>query len=170
VAGNLILCGDSAGASLCASVSHWLRSQDVPSPIRAQVLIYPVLGTDTNAESCINHAQAPMLTLDEVKFYMKARVSEEIPISDVSFAALHDTDYSSLPKTLVVSAECDPLSDDGKLYCQLISKAGGYAQWICEPGLVHGYLRARHSSEKAKASFKTITEQLSNFATELAKS
>jgi len=168
VVGKLILCGDSAGASLCASVSHWLRTQSASSPIKAQVLIYPALGTDTNTESCINHAQAPMLTLDEVKYYMKVRVLEKVPNNDASFAVLHDTDYSNLPKTLVVSAECDPLCDDGKLYCHAIAKAGGDAQWICEPGLVHGYLRARHSSEKAKASFRIITEQLSSFASEPA--
>jgi len=134
----------------------------------AQVLIYPALGTYTNTDSCRNHAHAPMLTLDDVKFYMNVRLSGALPTDDVSFAPLHDVDFADLPNTLVVSAECDPLCDDGKLYCAAITRAGGNARWVCEPGLVHGYLRARHTSKRAKASFQMITDHLKNYAIDMA--
>ncbi len=161
---KLVLCGDSAGASLCASVSHQLRSGDALSPVKAQVLIYPALGTETDTASCLYHANAPMLTLEDVNFYMAIRVSGDVPTDDASFAVLNDTDLTQLPVTLVVSAECDPLCDDGKLYCDAITQAGGNASCVVEPGLVHGYLRARHSSSRAKASFNRITDQLIKFA------
>ena len=52
---------------------------------------------------------------------------------------LADADFSSLPPTVVVTAECDPLSSDGEAYRDRICAAGGKAWWFEEPGLVHGF-------------------------------
>jgi len=160
----LLLCGDSAGGNLCAAVAHWLRSNNEPSPVYGQVLIYPELGGDHTVGSYIEHAHAPQLPRDEVEYYLNVRVDGSPPVNDVSFAPLQDKNFSNLPITLVLSAACDPLSDDGRLYCDAINRAGGSAQWRNETGLVHGYLRARHNSSRAQASFKVITDQLSEFA------
>ena len=54
------------------------------------------------------------------------------------------------------SAEFDPLCDDGANYCARIREEGGNAEWHLELGLVHGYLRARHISQKASKSFERI--------------
>ena len=70
-------------------------------------------------------------------------------------------DFSDLPPTIAITAECDPLSDDGKLYCDKIIAAGGKAMHIEEPGLVHGYLRARHKVARAGASFARILSAIS---------
>ncbi len=160
----LLLCGDSAGGNLCAAVSHRLRSTEKPSPVFAQVLIYPALGGDPDTGSYLVHANAPQFTRDDVLFYLRVRVDGSPPTNDVSYAPLHDDNFANLPKTFAVSAECDPVADDGRLYCEAIRKAGGNATWRNEAGLVHGYLRARHTSSRAKASFKAITDQLSEFA------
>jgi len=160
----LILCGDSAGGNLCAAVAHHLRSSKKPGSIIGQVLIYPVLGGDSNTGSYVTHANAPMLNREEVSYYVNVRADGTPPTNDASFAPLQDDNFSCLPNTLVLSAECDPLSDDGRHYCEAINKAGGKAQWRNETGLVHGYLRARHSSTRARESFKAVTDQLSEFA------
>lgn len=164
IAKPLLLCGDSAGGTLCAAVSHHLRSAEEQSPIKGQVLVYPVLDSETSAESYRGHANAPMLTTDDVEYYAKIRVEGVVPEDDVSYAPLHDKNYTNLPPTLAVSAECDPLSDDARRYCEAINKVGGNASWRLEPGLVHGYLRARHSSSRASQSFKAIIAALNKFA------
>ena len=71
-----------------------------------------------------------------------------------------DREFAGLPPTVVISAECDPLSDDGRDYCERIAAADGKAYWINEPGLVHGYLRARHSVPRAAQSFTRIISVL----------
>ena len=159
----VILCGDSAGATLCASVAHHLRDSPSKVSVAGQVLIYPALGGG-ETESYFTHANAPMLTSKEMEFYIGVRTDGPPPTNDPSFAPLADTHFADLPKTLVLSAECDPLCDDGRVYCDAINQAGGQALWRCEKGLVHSYLRARHTSAKAKASFKAITDALSDFA------
>jgi len=166
----ILLCGDSAGGNLCAAVSHALRSEPTPtpentqSPVKAQLLIYPELGGNKHQGSYMEHANAPMLTAEEIDFFQKIRVTESAVENDVTLAPLKDNDFSNLPRTLVVSAACDPLSDDGQNYCNAINHAGGQAQWRNEAGLVHGFLRARHSSQRASASFRYIVDSLRQFA------
>jgi len=59
-----------------------------------------------------------------------------------------------------VTAQCDPLADDGAAYRDAIRAAGGKVHWISEAGLIHGYLRARTLSTRARDSFATIVADL----------
>lgn len=154
-AAPLVLAGDSAGGNLAAAVAHTTRGEAIH--VRGQVLIYPGLGGDMDRGSCITHAKAPLLSRDEILFYKDIRLAGPEPRNDPSYAPLQDTDFTHLPPTIVFSAECDPICDDGRDYCARITQAGGKASWICEPGLVHGYLRARTTVERARASFEKIT-------------
>lgn len=158
----IILVGDSAGGNLAAALSHKLRGGVIP--IIGQVLIYPGLGGDMDQGSYLTHAHAPMLTTEEVRFYATIRGDNTISIDDPTLAPLCDTDFSQLPPTVVVSAACDPLSDDGRHYQQAIAAAGGQAHWINEYGLVHGYLRARHQVDRARNSFARILDAINSLA------
>lgn len=160
-AGPLLLCGDSAGANLAAAVAHATRGE-AGAP-RGQVLIYPALGGEPDRGSYVEHACAPMLTTEEMRYYDRVRRGDADPDAcrrDPRFAPLGDTDFAGLPATVVFAAECDPLCDDGEQYCQRLREAGVAARAVVEPGLVHGYLRARHSVERARASFARITAAL----------
>lgn len=159
----IILCGDSAGANLAAAVSHYAR-QEKQQPL-GQVLIYPGLGGDTTEGSYQQHAEAPLLSLQEVHYFETVRLAELPEFRDATLAPLHDDDYSNLPPTIAFAAECDPLCDDASVYCQAVRGAGGNAVELIESGLVHGYLRARHTSTKAQASFTRITDSINAIAT-----
>lgn len=159
VEGPLLLAGDSAGGALAASVAHALRGR-----VAGMVLIYPGLGGDRNRGSYLTHAAAPMLTRDDVLYYAALRHDGPEPADDVTAAALAARDFSGLPPTVIVSAECDPSADDGRDYRDAMLAAGGRAAWVCEPGLVHGYLRARHTVARARDSFVRITGALSGLA------
>lgn len=154
--GNLVLAGDSAGGKLAASVAHRLRDSCNLARITGQLLIYPSLGTDRAGGSYVEHANAPGLSTADVAYYDRLRSGGAEPGSDPTFACLHDTNFGDLPPTIVISAACDPLADDGRRYRDAIRAAGGHAEWINEEGLIHGYLRARHMSQKARDSFGRI--------------
>jgi len=167
----VILCGDSAGGNLAAAVSHTLRDSTPAKkvPVAGQVLIYPALGGDTSKGSYITHANAPLLTTREVHFYSTIRSGHSKTAHAVCSIATHsplkDTNFSNLPETVAFSAACDPLADDGKHYVALIQNAGGVAIWINEDGLVHGYLRARSTVDRARESFARIVEALLHIGT-----
>lgn len=155
--GHVLLAGDSAGGNLAAAVAHSLR--DEPR-ILGQVLVYPGLGGNPDKGSYIEHAEAPMLRRDEIIFYKDIRLGGSEPRSDPTYAPLHDTNFAGLPPTVVISAECDPLCDDGRDYRDAIVRAGGKAVSFVEPGLVHGYLRARTTVKRAAVSFERIIAAL----------
>jgi acetyl esterase len=160
--GPLILVGDSAGANLAAATCHALRHET--RRIKGQVLIYPGLGGDLTQGSYLTHAEAPMLTRDDVLFYKDIRHAGPTPEGDPTVSPLQATDFAGLPMTLALAAECDPLADDAPAYAAKITQAGGRAHSVTEKGLVHGYLRARHSVPRAAASFARITATIAAFA------
>ncbi|WP_405110602.1 alpha/beta hydrolase [Phaeobacter sp. BS52] len=154
--GDLVLAGDSAGANLCAAVAHHARGR--LKGLVGQVLIYGAFGGDINEGSYLEHAQAPMLTRDDILFYGQLRRPEGSEVgTDPTLEPLADNDFSDLPATVLVTADCDPVRDDSRHYRDKILAAGGKAHWINEPGLVHGYLRARHSVGRARDSFERIS-------------
>jgi len=142
----IILVGDSAGGTLAAAVAHTVRGE--AQNLVGQLLIYPALGGDKSKGSYQEHANAPMLTLADIEFYGEIRGSGRDLSNDATATPLADRDFSNLPPTVIVTAECDPLADDGGAYRDVIQKAGGKALWFNETGLVHGYLRARFTVER----------------------
>ena len=156
--GPIVVAGDSAGGNLAAAISHALRGQERHPA--GQVLIYPGLGGERNAGSYVEHASAPMLTKADLDFYAGIRTGGKEIIGDPTQAPLQDTDFSSLPPTVVFPAECDPLCDDGAAYCARINAAGGRAQNHVQKGWLHGALRARHMSAVSAASFRAICEAI----------
>ncbi|MGR3624077.1 alpha/beta hydrolase [Pseudophaeobacter sp.] len=155
---DVVLLGDSAGANICAALAHATRSKaELAKRILGQVLVYGAFGGDVNKGSYIEHAQAPMLTRDEVLFYQDVRRLEGPDAPDPTYAPLQDEDFSDLPATVLISADCDPLRDDSFDYRDRVVEAGGRAHLVNEPGLIHGFLRARHSVGRARDSFERIS-------------
>ena len=66
-----------------------------------------------------------MLTLADVEFYAGIRHGGTEGLGDPSVAPLQDTDFSGLPPTVAIGAECDPLCDDALAYATAIRAAGG---------------------------------------------
>ena len=151
-----ILVGVSAGATLAAALSHRLKNAS-RKPF-GQVLVYPALGGDLlGLESYVSNAEAPLLKTADTLYYRTIRSDNmEAVVSDPEFYPLVADEFNSLPATVAFSADIDPLRDDAKLYVDKLKSAGVYAEWHNESGLTHDYLRARHSSEKARQSFKHI--------------
>ena len=159
---EIILAGDSSGALLAANLSRNLIGNSKIS-VLGQVLIYPGFGGDMSHGSYVRHSEAPLLKTSELKKYREVLYSHSGSQDGRSLDVFLGGNFESLPKTVVFSAEFDPLADDGGKYCNHIRRSGGQAEWYLELGLVHGYLRARHHSKKARASFERIVEKIVEF-------
>jgi len=158
--GPLMLAGDSAGGNLAAAVTHHARAR-----ITGVVLIYPGLGGDRTKGSYVEHADAPELKTRDMEFYKKVRTGGVTPPEgDARFAPLQDTDFTGLPPTVIVTAQCDPLSSDGESYCDAITAAGGRAVWFEQEGMVHGCLRARNMSTRGAAFFDRVADAVTALA------
>ncbi|UVK55993.1 alpha/beta hydrolase [Mesorhizobium sp. AR02] len=150
----LVLCGESAGGNLAAAVAQATR-RHIRTAI-GQVLIYPGLGGDESAGSYVEHAEAPLLSVGDIAFYCDVRSTKKQSPDDPSFSPLRDSDSCGLPPTVIITAECDPLSSDGETYRDRIVSAGGKAWWHEEKRLVHSFLRARTTVPAAAEAFARI--------------
>ena len=149
---RLVLCGDSAGASLSACVAGTWHGPR----LEGQVLIYPSLGFEPEGGSFDAHAYAPLLSRDELRGYGDVRGGTR----DDPMATPKAGNLSSLPATFIYPAECDPLHDDALRYQDAARAKGCEVHVQTGQGLVHGWLRARHKSSRAAAEFSAITERL----------
>jgi acetyl esterase len=155
----VILVGDSAGGTLVSMLATHLKGSD--RTLKGQVLIYPYLGGNMKAGSYKEHALAPCLTKSNMEFYLNSWLDKNC--NSVKLP-LDETDFSNLPPTVVFTASDDPLNSDGVDYVNKIKQSKGKAIHFEGKGLVHGFLRARHSAEKARISFSKITEVLTLLA------
>ena len=144
-----LLAGDSAGAWLAASIAHRLAGKQ--PALLGQLLIYPTLGGDVTTGSYIEHCDAPLLTREKIIWYGQQFWGTDQLNNQKG--PLLETEFSYLPPTVIFSARCDPLCDDGPAYARQIIQSGGKAHCYIEEGLVHGYLRGRYSSKKIADSF-----------------
>jgi len=155
--GKIVLCGDSAGANLAAAVCHATKNDAVKPD--GQVLIYGAFDSDLDHGTYITHADAPMITTKDTKFYKAIRTGgNDAFFEEPTCAPLNDSDFAHIPPTVLISAECDPLSGDSGLYHAALTASGVSAFHVDEPGLVHGYLRARNMSSRARDSFTRIVD------------
>ncbi len=153
--GHTIVAGDSSGGNLAAAVCIAQHGSD-RQPL-GQVLIYPWLGGDLlELDSYKRHAAPPGLSVTNLDQYRQLRTGEAPLPHDPIYYPLALVKYGDLPPCACFAAEYDPLCDDGTEYVKRLQGADVDATCIVEPGLIHGYLRARHCSEKAKSSFARI--------------
>ena len=155
----IILVGDSAGATLMAMLSHYLKNKT--NNLRGQVLIYPYLGGDMTTGSYLKHANAPCLTTNQMIFFVNCWRSEKKTSIKLP---LNESDFLGLTPTVVFTASDDPLNLDGVSYVKKIKLVNGNAVNYQNEGLVHGYLRARHIVDKARCAFSKITDAISRLA------
>jgi acetyl esterase/lipase len=162
---RIVVGGDSAGGNLTAALCLRRRNKGAPMPA-GQFLIYAGLGGDRTRGSYIENANAPMLTAKEGTYYFSVRTGglDRDKVSDPDLMPLLAEDFSGLPPAFVVTADIDPLRDDGRLYVERLKAANVAATYRNEPQLVHGYLRARHVSQRAAASFTAICRAVERLA------
>lgn len=156
LSGPVVLCGDSAGATLCAALAGTFAR----GSFAGQVLIYPLLGFAPEGGSFDTHAEAPLLSRDELLLYDRLRqAAPDDPRHCPARGALAD-----LPPTWLFPAEADPLHDDALRYAEAARAAGAEVHLHVDAGLVHGWLRARHRSARAAEAFAGILAALSGLA------
>lgn len=159
--------GDSAGGQMTVALAMALREQALPQ-LRGMVLIYPVLGADTETDSYRRNANAPCLTRDEMIFYLESFLGPRgnPNWADPKAAPNTATDLSGLPAAYITVAAHDPLCDDGVIFCRRMKAAGLPVVLREEPALCHSYMRARHHSQPAMAGFRAIAEAVRHLAHE----
>ena len=140
---RLALVGDSAGANMCAVTSMRLRDEPRPGDphVVHQGLVYPSTDARLTSVSMARHRYAPILGRADVDRFLELYTAGTgVDVDDPWLSPLRAASFVGLPPTTVLTAEHDPLRDDGCRYAQALRSAGVRVRHTDYPGAVHGFL------------------------------
>ena len=159
---RIALAGDSAGATIAAALALKARDRGYP-PLAGQLLVYPAFGGDLTLPSYAERAEAPLLTTSDVKAYWQLYCDSRSS-GDAYAMPLKSCVFNALPPSLLIACEHDPLRDDALAYADRLAAAGVAVEVRRERGLVHGFLRALHTSRLAADAFAAMVRAVQRFA------
>jgi acetyl esterase/lipase len=160
---RITLIGDSAGANLAAAVSLMARDRGEFMP-RKQILIYPSVSNDHTENSPFasvrKNGTGYLLTSKRICDYMELYMKDEDDLNNPYFAPLMAPDLSRQPDTLIITAEYDPLRDEGEAYGELLRESGSRAEVCRMPDALHGFLSLGPTFSHVKRSYELINRLL----------
>jgi len=130
--------GDSAGGNLSAVVALMARDKGTP-PLVFQLLIYPATDFVHETQSSRENADY-FLTKDDMAWFSSLYLRSETDGSNPQASPLLAEDFSGLPPALVITAEFDPLRDEGEAYADRLREAGVDTVCTRYNGMIHGFL------------------------------
>jgi acetyl esterase len=139
---EVILIGDSAGGNLAAAVSLLARDRK-EFKVDKQILIYPSTYNDHTENSPFRSIEENgrdyLLTTKRIRDYIDLYISKEEDFYSPYFAPLLAHDLTMQPKTLIITAEYDPLRDEGEEYGKKLREAGNHVEIYRIKDGLHGF-------------------------------
>jgi len=141
--------GDSAGGNLAAIVA-----QRRIAPVRFQLLVYPATDLTMSHQSHEENRDAPVLTRAVMDYFVGHYVPDPPRRSEPEASPLlvADEELVGLPPALVVTAEFDPLRDEGEAYATRLTAAGVSASAVRFIGHFHGFFSMLGILDDAEAA------------------
>jgi len=151
-AGRIAIGGDSAGGNLATVVARLARDRKGPRLIY-QLLIYP--GTDMRMDwpSVEENADGPLLTKPAMIWFLAHYLRGEEDKLDPLASPLLAADLGELPPAFVLTAECDPIRDEGEAYAERLRAAGVAVEVKRYPGMPHGFFSFGGALTVGKVAF-----------------
>jgi acetyl esterase len=141
--------GDSAGGNLTAVVALMARDRRGPA-LRHQLLIYPVTDADFSRPSYRENAEGYLLTARAMEWFWGHYVPDAAQRQDPYAAPLRAKDLSGLPPAFVLTAEYDPLRDEGEAFAARLQQAGVPTRLQRYDGAIHGFFAMGLLAEVAR--------------------
>lgn len=156
---RLAVGGDSAGGQLAASVA--VASRDAGGPaLRQQLLLYPVCDLVADNPSLRDNASGYLLSVAAYHRMCDWYCPDRGQWSDPRLSPQHAHDHRGLPPAYVLTAEFDPLRDEGLAYATALRAAGVPVTYRCHPGMIHGFARMGGKVEQGRVALDAAGDAL----------
>jgi len=134
----LVVAGDSAGGNLATVVARRMRDRGGPS-IAMQVLIYPITDSDTETASYLDPENQLFIARDTMLWFFGYYIPDAAQRDEPDVSPLQIDDLSGLPPAFVLTAEYDPLRDEGEAYAERLRDSGVPTTLVRLDGEMHGF-------------------------------
>jgi acetyl esterase len=158
---RLMVAGDSAGGNLAAVVALMARERNTP-PIMGQVLVYPVIDAACDAPSYTENAEGYFLTAPGMRWFWDHYLGPDGDGTHHHASPIRASDLSGLPPAVVITAEFDPLRDEGEAYADALEAAGVPVVVRRYDGMIHGFVSMPMLFPEADDAVARIAETLSS--------
>jgi acetyl esterase len=132
--------GDSAGGNLATVVALLSRERGGPR-LKFQLLIYPVVDFYDQSPSMQQYSQGYFLTREGMDWFTNSYLPSREAGLEPSASPMNATDLSALPPAMVITAECDPLRDQGEEYARKLQGAGVPVELKRYEGMIHPFFQ-----------------------------
>jgi acetyl esterase len=136
---KIAVAGDSAGGNLAAVVAQMARDTGGPA-VRFQLLIYPATDATCELPSMQENAEGYFLTRDGMRWFWHHYLGDPAAVRAPYNSPLCAQDLSGLPPAYVITAEFDPLRDEGEAYARRLSASGVSVRLRRYDGMIHGFV------------------------------
>ena len=156
--------GDSAGGNLAAVVS--LKSRDENGPaIALQVMIYPVTDLSSfDTQSYQEFGENHYLTKSEMEWFRGHYLRSMEDARNPHASPLLALDLGELPPALIMTAECDPLRDEGEAYAKRLADDGVPVTYTCYPGMIHPFFSLSGAIPQAFDAIQQVANAVAGLA------
>ncbi len=155
---RIAVAGESAGGNMAAAICLVAREQNVPLPLH-QLLVYPVVGTDTTTPSFIENANAKPLNKAMMEWFVEHELQNPGDKTDPRID-LANANLRGLPPTTIITAEIDPLRFGGKLLADKLKAAGVKVNYKNYEGVTHEFFGMGAVLPEAKEAVEFAAREL----------
>jgi acetyl esterase len=156
---RLAVAGDSAGGNLAAVVSQRARADGKP-PLVHQLLIYPVTNFDFDTKSYRENAEGYLLSREMMQWFWSHYLEDPAHGADPKASPLRAADLAGLPPATVITAEFDPLRDEGEAYAARLREAGVPTRHNRYDGMIHGFIGMVDGIDTARTALASAAGEL----------
>ncbi len=156
---RLLVMGDSAGANLASAVCMLVRDLAGP-PIYQQVLVYPCTDGTLRQPSMDYNGEGYLLTKPIIQWFLNQYKRSEADVQEPYFSLLLAEDLRNLPPAIVLTAQYDPLLDDGRAYAQRLRAAGNEVVYKEYKGMIHGFFGMPRMSKIVLHAHRDVQQYL----------
>ena len=156
---HIAIAGDSAGGNLAAVAALRLRDENGPA-VAAQLLIYPVTDAAAEAPSYAENAEGFGLTQAGMKWFFGHYFRGPEDALHPNASPARSADFSKLPPAFVLTAQYDPLRDEGEQYAAKLIAAGVPTKLTRYDGMNHGFFFWYDRVDTTRAAMKDACDWL----------
>jgi acetyl esterase len=155
---NVAVAGESAGANLALNVAIRARDEKIQMPVH-ELLVYPVASNNLNSESYKDYAAAKPLNKPMMEWFVKqyTRTPEDAKDPRINLVSAN---LKGLNPATVITAQIDPLLDDGKALVEKLKSDGVKVEYKNYPGVTHEFFGMASVVKEAKNAQKFASDEL----------